>query len=275
MRKLTQALLLAGVVGMPALMVSTSSMADEAPAASSVTGNMAFVSNYVFRGLTQTWAKPTVQAGLDYVHPSGFYLGTWGSGVSDKEYANASMEWDLYAGYNGKFSDDFGWGVGAIQVTYPGGHANIADKTKYDTTELNAQLTYKFITLKYSYALTNLFGLTDLNFIGDGTGAGIAPTGNTKGSEYLELNASYEVMDKLVLGGHIGHQKVKNCSACSYTDYKISLNKELPKEMFGLNIGLAYTDTNADRNAWSALALNGDSKYLGDKAWTLSVAKTF
>lgn len=268
MRKLIQALLFAGVVGMPALMVSAPSMADEA---SVVTGNMAFVSNYVFRGLTQTWAKPTVQAGLDYVHPSGFYLGTWGSGVSDKEYANASMEWDVYAGYNGKFTDDLGWGVGAIYIGYPGGHANNADQTKFDTTELNAQLTYKFITLKYSYALTNLFGLADVNAIGPT----IIPTGNTKGSEYIELNASYEVMDKLFLGGHVGHQKVKNCSGCSYTDYKISLNKELPKEMFGLNVGLAYTDTNADKNAWTAAALNGETKYLGDSAWTLSVSKTF
>jgi len=63
MRKLTQSLLLAGVISMPAM-----SFADEAPAAASpVTGNMAFVSNYVFRGLTQTWNKPAVQAGLLFI----------------------------------------------------------------------------------------------------------------------------------------------------------------------------------------------------------------
>ena len=121
--------------------------ADEAPAAaaeaaSPVTGNMAFVSNYVFRGLTQSWAKPAVQAGLDYVHPSGFYLGTWGSSVSDKEYNNASMEWDFYAGYNGKINDDMGWGVGAIQIWYPGGQCqqHPTKQVRHHRTERQLQL---------------------------------------------------------------------------------------------------------------------------------------
>lgn len=274
MRKLTQALLLAGVVGMPALMVSASSMADETPAASTITGNMAFVSNYVFRGLTQSWARPAVQAGLDYVHPSGFYLGTWGSSVSEKEYNNASMEWDFYAGYNGKINDDMGWGVGAIQVWYPGGKlAGFSPDQKYNTQELNASFSYKFVSVKYSYALTDLFGLNQNNYF-SALDPATAPTGGTEGSTYLEANASYEIMDKLFLGAHIGHQKVKNASDYSYTDYKISLNKELPKEMFGLNVGLAYTDTNAKKGAWTG-AYAGETKYLGDKAWILSVSKTF
>ena len=274
MRKLTQALLLAGVVGMPAI-----SFADTAPAAeaaSTITGNMAFVSNYVFRGLTQSWAKPAVQAGLDYVHPSGFYLGTWGSSVSAKEYNNASMEWDFYAGYNGKINDDMGWGVGAIQIWYPGGYydAGVDGHQKYNTQELNASFNYKFISLKYSYALTDLFGLNQYNYF-SALDPATKPTGSTEGSSYIEANASYEIMDKLFLGAHIGHQKVKNATDYSYTDYKISLNKELPKEMFGLNVGLAYTDTNAKKGAWTAAGATGETKYLGDSTWIVSVSKTF
>jgi uncharacterized protein (TIGR02001 family) len=271
MRKLTKMLLIAGVLSTPSLMVSTSAMAEEAAAASTITGNMGFVSNYLVRGLTQTWAGPAVQAGLDYAHSSGFYLGTWGSNISSNEYLNGSMEWDVYGGYNGKISDDFGWGVGAIAYIYPRAHSGLTPDTKYNTQELNAQISYKFITLKYSYALTNLFGLADVNAIGPT----IIPTSDTKGSEYLEANINYEIMDKLNLGLHAGHQKVKNCSDCSYTDYKISLNKELPKEYFGLNVGLAYSDTNADKNAWTVLAPNGSTKYIGESAWVLSVSKTF
>ena len=57
-----------------------------------------------------------------------------------------------------------------------------------------------------------------------------------------------------------------------YTDYKVSLNKELPKDYFGLNVGLAYTDTNANKGAWTA-ASGSEQKYLGDKTWILSVPK--
>lgn len=273
MRKLTQTLLLAGLVSAPGLMVSAPAMAEEAAAASTITGNMGFVSNYIFRGLTQSWAKPAVQAGLDYAHSSGFYFGTWASSISDKEYNNANMEWDFYAGYNGKINDDMGWGVGAIQIWYPGGKLmNFTPDQKYDTQELNASFNYKILSLKYSYALTDLFGLNQNNYFGPV----YIPTGSTKGSTYLEANVNYEVMDKLTLGLHVGHQKVKNASDYSYTDYKISLNKELPKEFFGLNVGLAYTDTNAKKDAWTAAyAPTGETKYLGDKTWILSVSKTF
>ena len=261
MHKLTHSLWIAGLVG-AATLSATVAQAD-------VTGNMAFTSNYIFRGLTQSWNRPVVSAGLDYTHSSGFYLGTWGSGVSDKEYNNASMEWDFYGGYNGKINDDWSWGVGAIEIYYPGGAANNIPKTKYNTTELNAQINYKFLNVKYSHTLTNLFGLNSDNPFS-------APvTGDTKGSGYLEANVNYEIMDKLTLGAHVGHQKVANNSNYSYTDYKVSLNKELPKEYFGLNVGLAYTDTNAKKSAWTGTAPNGETKFLGDKAWILSVSKTF
>lgn len=260
MRKMTHALWVVGLVGVSALGTISAAQAD-------VTGNMAFVSDYIFRGLTQSWSKPVVQAGLDYTHSSGLYLGTWGSGVSDKEYSNASMEWDIYGGYNGKINDDLSWGVGAIEVWYPGGHANNTEKTKYNTQELNAQINYKILNVKYSYALTNLFGLDKANPFNQ------AVSGDTKGSSYLEANINYELMDKLTLGFHVGHQKVKNASIYSYSDYKISLNKELPKEFFGLNVGLAYSDTNAPNNVWSFSGAT--NKDVAASAWILSVGKTF
>lgn len=263
MRKLTRLFVLSGMIAMPTL-----ALADDA--ASPTSANIAFTSHYVFRGLSQSWNRPVVQAGLDYVHPSGFYLGTWGSGVSDKIYNNASMEWDFYGGYNAKINDDLSWGVGAITVWYPGGHANNAASTKYNTTELNAQLTYKFLNLKYSYALTNLFGLNQDNPFNQPV------SGDTKGSQYLEANVNYEIMDKLTLGAHLGHQKVANNSTYSYTDYKISLSKELPKAYFGLNVALAYSDTDAGNDVWVAASPSGtETKNLAGSTWSLSVSKTF
>lgn len=276
MRKLTRALFLAGAIGMP-----TTALADEAPA-NTFSGNIGVVSDYVFRGLTQSWGDPALQGGLDYAHASGFFAGTWASSISDKEYNNTNMEWDFYAGYNGKIDDDMGWGVGAIQVWYPGGYYDAMGtpgygRQRYDTQELNASFTYKSLSLKYSHALTNLFGLSDKNYFSalDTSGETI-PGGNTKGSGYLEANVTHEIMDKLTLGLHVGHQWVKNASHYDYTDYKISLNKELPEEMFGLNVGLAYSDTNARKEAWSALAPSGGAtRLLGDGAWVLSVGKIF
>ena len=40
-----------------------------------VTGNMTLVSDYRFRGISQTLGHPAIQGGFDYAHASGFYLG--------------------------------------------------------------------------------------------------------------------------------------------------------------------------------------------------------
>ena len=42
-----------------------------------------FATDYVFRGVSQTDNKPAVQGSFDYKHPSGAYLGIWGSNVDD------------------------------------------------------------------------------------------------------------------------------------------------------------------------------------------------
>ncbi|HTR56945.1 MAG TPA: TorF family putative porin, partial [Casimicrobiaceae bacterium] len=69
-----------------------------------LTGNFGIYSQYIFRGLTQTDAKPAFQGGFDFAHKSGFYLGTWGSNISwlhDSGVCNhgCSLEWDIYGGW--------------------------------------------------------------------------------------------------------------------------------------------------------------------------------
>src|SRR5665811_2385831 len=64
-----------------ALAVPGVAMAADAAPAPAVIANVGWVSNYVFRGITQTVGKPAVQGGFDYAHSSGFYAGVWGSNV--------------------------------------------------------------------------------------------------------------------------------------------------------------------------------------------------
>jgi len=62
-----------------------------APAPTSpVTGNMAIVSDYRFRGISQSYLGPAIQGGIDYAHPSGFYIGNWNSSVSSLVYTGGS-----------------------------------------------------------------------------------------------------------------------------------------------------------------------------------------
>ena len=78
MRKLVLPLALAATS-----LLSGTAAAQQAPAASPVTGNMTIASEYRFRGIDQTAGKPAIQGGVDYSHASGVYLGNWNSNVSE------------------------------------------------------------------------------------------------------------------------------------------------------------------------------------------------
>ena len=106
-------------------------LATAAAANAEVSGTAAIVSDYDFRGITQTNESPAVQLSIDFAHDSGWYVGAWGSnveteddfgfktGVSDGGLNTASTEIDLYTGFKGEVGD-LGWDAGITYYTYAG-----------------------------------------------------------------------------------------------------------------------------------------------------------
>lgn len=272
MRKITQALIIAGVVALPAsvLFTSTAIAADAPAAASPVTGNFGLTTDYIFRGVTQSQHKPAVQGGFDYAHSSGLYVGTWLSNVSWVSQGipggyktNSSLEVDLYGGYKASVGD-FGYDVGVITYYYPGDQ--VAGATDPDTTEVYLSGSWKFVSLKYSRTTSDYF-------VGWGV-AGTATTNQvkTKGSDYLDLTVNYPVAESWTLIGHYGHQKVKNWTDASYSDWKLGVSKDMG---FG-TVTVAYTDTNAKvLDATGADVYRWNGKEVADGRLALSFLKTF
>ena len=71
------------------------------PLPGTVTGNVAIVSDYVFRGVTQTTNNAAIQGGLDWDTGAGFHFGTWASSINFNDGNKATTEVDLYGGYGG------------------------------------------------------------------------------------------------------------------------------------------------------------------------------
>lgn len=237
---------------------------EAAPAPTpALTGNIGVVSNYIFRGISQTQNHPALQGGFDYNHASGFYVGTWASNVawvtrSDYKYKdNNSLEVDLYGGYKGAFADDFTYDVGLIKYYYPG--TSMGNVTP-DTMEVYGAIGWKFITLKYSQTISQyMVGWSGTN--GE----------NTRGSGYLDLSANYDLGDGWGVQAHVGHQKIKHYSDASYTDWKLGVTKDVG---FGV-VGLAYTDTNANTCGDSSPAYCWNSKNVAKGNAVLSFTKSF
>jgi len=104
------------------------------------------------------------------------------------------------------------------------------------------------------------------------TGATTADKANasSKGSGYLEANYTYTFAGDVALALHAGHQKLKNFSLLSYTDYKIGLSKPVG----GFTLGVAYTSTNATDNNLYHVKANGEDKKLGGGILALSVSRS-
>lgn len=244
----------------PALAQTAAPAAPASP--HTFTGNVALVSDYVFRGISQTQHNPAIQGGFDYSHTSGFYVGTWASNVSWPQDTgikrNNSLEWDFYGGYKlglGPVTLD----LGALHYYYPGDV--VAGAKDANSTEIYAGVSWKFLSLKYSHTVSeNLFGW--YNF---------ADNKSTRGSGYWDLSANYDLGNGWGIQGHVGHQKIKNFGAASYTDWKLGVTKDVG---FG-TVGLAYTGTDAKGSCGSGQAYCWNGKNVGDDRLIVSFSKTF
>lgn len=235
------------------------------------TGNLAVATDYRFRGISQTFREPAVQGGFDYAHSSGFYIGNWNSNVSGNQYLNgAGLEMDLYAGYKFEPVKDFTADIGLLYYYYPGAKIG-ATGEKYNNGEIYVGGAYKWLSAKYSYGLTDFFGLNN-NTAGVYAFTALPANGGSKGSGYLDLAANFEIADKTILTLHAGRQTVKGYGALNYSDYKVGIARD-----FGFaTIGLAVIGTNADGNYWKVSNTSGTStKELGTTTAVLSLSKTF
>ena len=79
-------------------------LAVHAEDAASTSFNVGAVTDYRYRGISQTRVKPALQGGVDFSHPSGLYLGAWASTIKwVKDFGgDSNVEVDLYGGYKGE-----------------------------------------------------------------------------------------------------------------------------------------------------------------------------
>lgn len=216
-----------------------------------LTTNVGLFSQYVFRGISYTQEKPAVQGGADFAHASGFYAGIWGSQISSKAIQNASGEIDLYGGYATTVGD-FGLDFGLLQFLFPGGkYTGIGED--YETLEASVAVSWKMFKLKYSYALTDYFGFNNRTF-------GAAGNGDSKGSNYIDASAVFDLGGGWAVDAHVGRQTVRHYEDYSFTDYRLGVAKDLGS---GWRAALALVGSNADSALYTIDGVDtGDNKVL-------------
>jgi uncharacterized protein (TIGR02001 family) len=223
-----------------------------APAAfAQLSFNVGAVSDYRYRGISQTRVKPAIQGGLDFADKSGFYLGAWASNIKwiNDFGGDADVEIDIYGGFKGSLTSSMGFDVGILTYQYPSNDLN----PSANTTEIYGALTEGPFTLKYSHSVTDTFANPD-----------------SKNSWYLDFTYNQELAKGTNLIAHIGRQKITGTfsDVATYTDYALGVTYDLN----GILLGASVVGTDADEAFYSS-PVNG--KELGKTGLVVSAKYSF
>lgn len=217
------------VAGYSSLFIALSAFSMQAQAVE-VSGDLTFVSDYAFRGISQTEEAPAIQGGLTLAADSGFYLSVWGSSVDFG--GQGTLELDVLLGWSGDIAEDWSADVGIMRYGYP--------NTEFEGSnfwELYGSVSYKDFTLGLAYS-DDYYG-------------------NAGNYYYVYAGYSLAVTDNLSVDFHIGHNELRDDSSASYLDYGITLSTEV----MGLGLSLAYIDTDIkDCNLCDSRVVFGVSK---------------
>jgi uncharacterized protein (TIGR02001 family) len=102
-------------------------------------GSLSLTSDYVYRGLSQTEGRPTLQGGVHVHNESGWSAGLWASSVNRGAAPGADTELDLQLSKAWSLNQDWSLLLNANHYFYP--DDNRAQPYEYD--ELAASLSYQ------------------------------------------------------------------------------------------------------------------------------------
>lgn len=189
----------------------------------SLSGTFGVVSDYTFRGISQTGGDAAVQASFTVAHDSGFYFTTWGSNV-DFGDGESDLELDLFAGYGFSLGENTTADLNITYYSYPGSPSD----WNYDFVEFIGGITHDFgaakIGVKAAYSPDTFGGLGD--------------------SFWLGGNLTVPFSDFVSVSGNIGEQWYDDAGLTDYFHYDLGITFAYE----GATLDLRYIGTDIDGN---------------------------
>lgn len=189
--------------------------------------NVAFTTDYLFRGISLSNDNAAVSGGFDWGY-NGFYIGTWASSISPVE--DETVEIDGYFGYGNEYMG-VSYSLDAIYYGYPGETGDPTVDLAY--WEFGGSLGYTFgVQLDPTIGVSVMY--SD-DFFGE-SGDAVAVT-TTFG-----VSLPYDIG----VEGHYGHQALDSAfnGITGYDYYGINVSKSM--SIFDFTIGYSDTDSNGE-----------------------------
>jgi uncharacterized protein (TIGR02001 family) len=247
-------------VAISALSVAVPAFAQDAEAAPeetsaiTVNGTAAVVTDYRFRGISQTDKNFAVQGSITVSHESGLYASVWGSSVDDYIAAGGDQEIDLIGGYKKTFGATT-LDVGAIYYYYPGAEELIPGYNS-DFAEFYGSVSQAIgpVTAKVGVNYAPKQSALDYGF-------------GKEDNFYANLGLSATIPDSgFGLSGSVGHSFSKSflSGGIKYTDWSLGASYTTGP----VTLGITYVDTDAS----GINILSGKDIYKAGVLGTLTVA---
>jgi len=230
-------------------------LAQEEPAGPvTVSGSVGLVSDYRFRGVSQTDKGMAVQGGITLTHESGLYAGTWASNLAGwGTFGGSNMELDLFAGYAVPLGENVTLDVGLTWYMYPSG----ADTT--DFAEPYVKLSSQMGPVK---GLVGIAYAPKQEALGNWSATPQSRLGDKEDNFYIWGDVSGAIPETpITLKAHLGWSNgnpglgpngTSIAPTGKYLDWLVGADVAIPGTP--LVAGVAYVDTNISRS---------DSFYLG------------
>ena len=193
--------------------------------ASNFSATVTGVSDYLFRGISQTDSNFAIQGSFDYAHPVGVYVGTWASNVNSG-VARAGIEIDYYAGFANDVGN-FSYDVGAVYYNYP----KSGSEPEPDYLELYIGAGYTFADIALSPSLGAKYYYSPDFFGEDDAASYISGT--------LDLSLPYDLGLSFLLGYQDVDGDKTSPDGFSYAHYSVGVTYPI----VGFELGLTFSNT--------------------------------
>jgi len=209
------------------ILPATPALSDESIDESTIeiTANVRLVSDYVFRGITQSNRNPAIQGGVDARFPKNIYAGAflsnvenlWGN-VYNQIGGEEDFEYDVYLGYLNSFAigqRELQYDIGLIQYAFE------PDPDGLTWGEAYIGVSAGGLSARYSSAISG------------------APMG-----DYIEMAYRGNFLEMIDYRFHIGHYFLDRTvrGLDEYTDMSLGVSKDIGR----FTIGLTYFRNDRD-----------------------------
>ena len=196
-------------------------------------GNVAYSSDYRFRGISQVDQSHAISGGFDVSFDSGWYAGTWASNVGT--WSEATIEVDYYGGYSLDLAEGLGADIGLLWYNYP----KDGNSPDLDYVEVYGSLAFSGATIGVNYS-PDYFAETDTFW-------------------YLYGSYEFPVNETLSVSAHLGYNAFADEEAFAafmgdepevlgedgYLDYNIGLSAAL--SLVDVSLALIGTDLDEEQ----------------------------